>query len=200
MGGRSFRGPRKLTTLFSALMVVSLCLISINAQALSSVEVSFDEMVAQSDQILVGTASQIDSYWGLGNAAGTIFTDIQLTDIDPIKGTFPTSDYTLKVIGGVIGDQAQFYPGLPSFETGQRYLLFIKGNNRSMFPITGVTQGFYRVQWDANRERQIAIPATGDNVTAMSRHARGMADQHNQQGADLDTLISEIRANMKQSD
>lgn len=200
MWGRSFGGPRKLTTIFSALLAISLCLSTPNARALTTIEQPFDQLVSQSDQILVGTVSQISSFWGEGRASDTIFSDIKISEIEQIKGELNSAEFSLKVIGGVIGDQAQFYPGLPQFVSGQRYLLFIKGNNRAMFPITGVTQGFYRVQWDASQEREIAIPTAGGNTMPLSRNARNVASniahQHTNQSKDLNTLISEIRASM----
>lgn len=196
MWGQSCGGPRKLTTIFSALLAISLCLSTPNARALTTIEQPFDQLVSQSDQILVGTVSQASSFWGEGRASDTIFSDIKISEIEQIKGELNSAEFSLKVIGGVIGDQAQFYPGLPQFVSGQRYLLFIKGNNRAMFPITGVTQGFYRVQWDASQEREIVIPTTGGNTMPLSRNARKIAHQHTNQNKDLNTLISEIRASM----
>ncbi len=200
MWGRPIRCPRKLTTVFSALLIICLCFSTPSVNALTSIEQPFDQLVSESDQILIGTVSQISSFWGHGRAADTIFSTIQLSEIEHIKGELKSSEFSLKVIGGVIGDQAQFYPGLPQFVSGQRYLLFVKGNNRVMFPITGVTQGFYRVQWDAGQERQIVIPATGNSSMPLSRNARNITHQHANPGKDLTSLISQIRTSMGQVD
>jgi hypothetical protein len=178
----------------AGLMAFVLILCAAPARALTTAEHSFDELVALSEQILVGTVTDIASAWGQGREAGTIFSTIRLNAIETIKGPAPDGAYTLKVIGGVVGDQAQFYPGLPQFQSGQRYLLFIRGNRRAMFPITGVTQGFYRVQWDSRAERLLAVPANGGGSVALGRSLHGHADQG--RGRPLQGLISDIRASM----
>lgn len=182
----------------AGLLACALLICAAPARALTTAEHSFDELVALSEQILVGTVTDIASAWGQGGEAGTIFSTIRLNAIEIIKGTAPDGAYTLKVIGGVVGDQAQFYPGLPQFQSGQRYLLFIRGNRRAMFPITGVTQGFYRVQWDNAKERLLAVPANGGDSVALGRSLHGHA-QHGQ-GRALQGLISDIRASMAGSE
>ena len=196
MWDKSRRNTRH-KAVFSLALAVFLLFAANNARALTSSEYTFDELVAQADQILVGTVNQIHSFWGRGRGANTIFSNIHLTELEQIKGEFAESEYTLKVVGGIVGDHAQFYPGLPQFVSGQRYLLFIKGNNRAMFPIAGVSQGVYRIQWDAEQQRSIAIPSKQSNTQALSRNIRSLAHSHDeQQGRDLDGLIGKIRASM----
>lgn len=194
MWERLFRSKRKFTIINSIILLIGSSLITLNACALTSTEYSFDEQVKQSDLILVGTVAQINSFWGQERGSDTIFSNIQLIDLELIKGQHSGSDYKLRVIGGIIGDQAQLYPGLPQFVSGQRYLLFIKGNQRSMFPIIGASQGFYRIQWDEQQQRQLAIPATSGSSLSLTRQAasRG-AHQHDSASQDLETLVNQIR-------
>lgn len=185
------------TAIWPLLLVCALVFASPQSRALTSAEHSFDEMVALSELILVGTVSRIDSAWGQGHRADAIFSTVELSDIETIKGTAPGTRYNLKVIGGVVGDQAQFYPGLPQFETGQRYLLFIRGNERAMFPITGVSQGMYRVQWDADQARYIALPTHGGSGSLpLTRSLNMHSEPHQDGGRALQGLIQDIRASM----
>ncbi len=186
------------TTIVSTILAIALLLVSSYARAVTSTEHSFDEQVRQSDLILVGSVNQINSFWGQGRGADTIFSNIQLTDLEQIKGKHPDSQYNLRVIGGIIGDQAQLYPGLPQFVSGQRYLLFIKGNNRSMFPIIGAGQGFYQVQWDAEQQRQIAIPANSGSSLSLTRQVTSKSHQHRQHSQALETLVEQIRTSLDQ--
>lgn len=200
MWERLFRSKRKITRIHSIILLIGSSLISFNTSALTSTEYSFDEQVEQSDLILVGTVGQIDSFWGQGRGADTIFSNIQLIDLEQIKGQHPDSDYNLRVIGGIIGDQAQLYPGLPQFVSGQRYLLFIKGNQRSMFPIIGAGQGFYRIQWDEQQQRQVAIPATSGSSLSLTRQAASRSvHQHDSASQDLETLVNQIRNSLIQN-
>lgn len=193
------RRNTKLSVAFSHILAVLLLISCDNATALTSSEYTFDELVAQADQILVGTVSEINSFWGEGRGSDTIFSDIRLIELEQVKGEIADTQFTLKVVGGVVGDQAQFYPGLPQFVSGQRYLLFIKGNNRAMFPIAGVSQGVYHIQWNADQQRSIAIPSTQSNTQTLSRNIRSLSHNHDeQQGRDLTGLISDIRASMAQ--
>lgn len=199
MWWRLFPSQRKRTIISALLLFIGSSLISPNASALTATEVSFDQQVKQSDLILVGTVSQISSFWGQGSGAGTIFSAIQLTDLEQIKGQHPDSDYNLRVIGGIIGDQAQIYPGLPQFIHGQRYLLFIKGNNSSMFPIVGVNQGLYRVQWNAQQQRQTIIPTATGSSLSLTHQKPSQAHQHSSHGQDLESLINKIRSTLGQA-
>jgi len=201
MQGKSVSDTRTGHGLIKLILTISLMIGAGQTHALTSTEVSFDERVQQAELILVGTAGQINSFWGQGRGAETIFSTIQLTDLEQIKGTHPDSNYNLRVIGGIIGDQAQLYPGLPQFVSGQRYLLFIKGNNRSMFPIIGAGQGFYQLQWDAKQQRQIAIPATttGGSLT-LTRQKASQSHQHSSPNQDLETLRNQIRDSLGQTE
>ena len=193
------RRTSKLSAAFSRILAVLLLISCNNATALTSSEYTFDELVAQADQILVGTVSKIHSFWGEGRGSNTIFSDIHLTDLEQVKGEIADAQFTLKVVGGVVGNQAQLYPGLPQFVSGQRYLLFIKGNNRAMLPIAGVSQGVYQIQWNADQQRSIAVPSTQSNSQTLSRNIRSLSHNHDeQQGRDLTGLISDIRASMAQ--
>jgi len=174
---------------FAALVAGLLLAFCQSAQALTTVEHSFDEMVAMADTILVGTVTSIDSRWGEGYNAGTIYSLIQLEQLEVVKGEETQGPFTLKVIGGIVGDQAQFYPGMPQFQTGQRYLLFVRGNNRLIFPIVGVSQGIYRVQWDESQQQEIAIPSQAD------QHDHGRGAERGPQT--LTGLIGEIHTRME---
>ena len=193
------RRNTKFNTAFGRIVAVLLLISCNNATALTSSEYTFDELVAQADQILVGTVSKIQSFWGEGRGANTIFSNIHLIDLEQVKGQLSDTQYTLKIVGGIVGDQAQFYPGLPQFVSGQRYLLFIKNNDRVMFPIAGIHQGMYRVQWDDGQQRSIAIPSTLNSSKTLSRNIHSLSHSHvEEQGRDLTGLISDIRASMTQ--
>jgi hypothetical protein len=63
--------------------------------------------------------------------------------------------YKLRLAGGVVGDTAQTYPGMPRLVMGGRYVLFVRGNLREFFPLVGAYQGLYRVLTDPDGERRV---------------------------------------------
>jgi len=114
---------------------------------------TFPELVERADTIVVGTVTGLRGAWGADGQ--TIYTYATLTDLDVLKGDVPAATYELRMPGGVIGDSAQLYPGMPSLEQGERYILFIRGYLRDFFPLVGVYQGLYQVIRDENGDQYV---------------------------------------------
>jgi len=67
-----------------------------------------------------------------------------------------------------------------------------------MFPVIGASQGFYRVQWDAEQQHRIAIPATTGSNLSLTRQTANRAHQHTSHSQDLETLLNQIRTSLGQ--
>lgn len=135
-------------------------LLAMPAGALSVVQRSFDELVALSDLVLVGTVGELRSGYDSPDQK-TIHTHIILGDLEVVKGRLDTAQYTLRIAGGRVDDRIDVYPGLPQLRPGQRYVLFIRGNFRDFFPVVGIHQGIYQVLSDG-AGREVVLPASGD--------------------------------------
>jgi hypothetical protein len=123
------------------------------ARALTVVAYAFGELLREADVIVVGTARQTRSAW---DATGqVIHTYVELTDLDVLKGGVPAAVFELRLPGGVVGDAAQSYPGLPQLEPGQRYILFMRGDTRTFVPFVGAYQGVYRVLRDVDGTERV---------------------------------------------
>lgn len=120
---------------------------AMNARALTVEAVSFDALVQQAEVIVVATVTAKQGV--LGADGYTIHTFVTLSDIDVIKGDVPAAEFDLRLPGGVVGYSAQVYPGVPRLEAGQRYVLFIHGQQHEFVPLVGAFQGVYRVLNDA---------------------------------------------------
>lgn len=144
------RCPRGIACLSLALLLLAGTL---PARALSVVTYSFGELLREADVIAVGTARHARSAW---DATGqVIHTYVELTDLDVLKGDVPAAAFELRVPGGVVGDTAQSYPGMPRLEPGQRYVLFLRGDTRVFIPFVGAHQGVYRVLRDADGQERV---------------------------------------------
>jgi len=150
---------RGLTLCFCILAFV----ITPAAQALTVQLRSFPQLVERADTIVVGSVTGLRSAWSADGQV--IYTFVTLTDLDVLKGDVPAATFELRMPGGVIGDQAQIYPGMPTLEQGQRYVLFIRGLLRDFFPLVGVSQGLYQVIRDADGQQRVqpADHRHGDN-------------------------------------
>lgn len=169
-------------------LLLAASLIGTAAHALSVVPRSFDELVALADLVVVGTVaaqrSRDDGAPGHG-----ISTYITLTDLEIVKGTLSEPDYTLRGAGGRAGGRAQEYTGLPQLRTGERYVLFVRGNHRELFPVVGVQQGVFRVLRDgAGRER--VLPFATEQYGA----AASIADPGSES---LDSFLQRVRERLR---
>lgn len=162
------------------------------AHGLSVVARPFAELVKRADLVLAGTVKEVHSQFAdHGVDQNTIFSYVTLTDLQVVKGRVTTSDYVLRVPGGVMGRFAQDYPGIPLFQAGQSYLLFIRGNHRDFFPVVGIGQGVFRILTNARGQR---VVIRDDRVGHASQRALSAMTQD---APTLDDFIQDIRARLR---
>ncbi|VAW88415.1 hypothetical protein MNBD_GAMMA16-1875 [hydrothermal vent metagenome] len=118
--------------------------------AFSSVSRDFNELVTLADTIIIGTVVKQQSHWDDPVAQDFIHTAITLDNIEMLKGDIETSTYTLIIVGGAIPPFVISIPGAPSFVTNKRYVLFIKDNNKVIFPLVGVHDGVFIIEASKN--------------------------------------------------
>ncbi len=139
-----------------------LCLLMAgSAQALTVVPRDFSELVRDAELIIVGTVTGAHSAWSANGQA--ITTTVNLDALEVIKGEVPSVPYELVLPGGVVGDTAQSYPGMPELTSGGRYVLFVRGNRRELIPLVGAYQGLYRVLTDPDGQQRVLRADRGDS-------------------------------------
>ncbi|MGH9320710.1 MAG: hypothetical protein ACRD21_00945 [Vicinamibacteria bacterium] len=96
-----------------------------------------------------------------------IFTRVTLEVEEEIKGV-GGRQLVFEIAGGVLGGRAAIVHGMPTFERGQRYLLFLRqGYESSADPIVGVNQGFFEVVRDDFVGADVVLDSNGDFVVAV---------------------------------
>jgi len=146
---------------------------------------SFDELVQLADTILVGTVGHVESRYGEGPLAGQIFTYYTLNQLDVLKGAVEGDDYVLRMTGGRVGPFAQVIQGAPKLSLGKTYTLFIRNNGAELFPLVGVHQGIFNVEWNAQAQRYSVRPV---------RASGGVQNKSaNSDVSDLEDLKTKIR-------
>lgn len=145
---------RPLRCITSALLLTIAVGTALPVQALTAVARSFDELVQRADTIVIGTAVSARSvHRGDGHSIRTL---VSFNDLEVLKGEVPSAPFELPLPGGIVGDEAQVYPGTPRLRAGTRYVLFIRGQNSEFLPLVGAQQGLFRIMRDANgRERVV---------------------------------------------
>ena len=148
--------------------VVLTLALSAPVSALSVVPRSFDELVSLADLVVVGTVSSQRSAYDDPVQRRGISTYLTLSDIEVVKGALATDHYVLRIAGGEVDGRALIYSGLPSLRSGERYVLFIRGNNRDLVPVVGVNQGIYQVVRDGAGRDVVVRNAGSDHAAALA--------------------------------
>lgn len=144
---------------------LGLCLAATPAAALSVVERPFAELVALSEEIVVGTVSRIEAG---ENARGGPLTYVSFTDITILKGK-PTEPFVLQLSGGRTRDGSFVQvPDMPTFAVGEQAVLFVRGNGRDYCPLVGVWQGRFRVVDDPARGAKVVVNHDGSVLTGLA--------------------------------
>ena len=110
---------------------------------------SWSELVARSDAIVAGTA--VDTVSRYEEGGRTIRTYVTFTNLTTLKGTPGAPVMILRLEGGRVGDTRLVVSGMPVFKMSRRYLLFVRGNNKHVSPITGYNQGVFEIVQDRGR-------------------------------------------------
>lgn len=155
-------GERRLYALIllvSALTTIPVAL----AHAHSFVPKNFDQLVAEADQIFVGTGIAAQSR---RLPTGAIVTDVTFSNLQVLKGSDVASELVLMVLGGTVEGETLAVAGFPEFKQGVEYLIFSKDNGRAVFPAVGGDQGVFQVQRDPSTGDALVFDAHGAEVTS----------------------------------
>jgi hypothetical protein len=165
--------------------------------ALTALPRTFVELVERADCVLIGTVMQVTT--AVEPEGEKIYTYVTLADLEVLKGDVPDTSYVLRVRGGVVNTQAEVYPGLPQFEAGGRYILFVQGNFRDLFPVVGLHQGVFRVGWDAARQQEVVRPLQDEAHS--TRSAARLPDAQSrsappEEGVTVEAFVQRIAAHL----
>lgn len=108
-----------------------------------------------------------------------IFTRVTMEATSTIQGS-SGSVFEFVVAGGALDGRAAVIPGMPKFEVGETYLLFLRpGYQRVGDPVVGVNQGFFRVVEDPRSGLQVLLSAESDYVLGVEEDR--IVTRHNPQ-------------------
>ncbi len=130
---------------------VTLAIAGAGALGTTLVKRSFNDLCARADVVFRGTVATVESR--LDATSGVIHTYTTFENIEWIHGEGTPEQYTLRTLGGTAGGERSIVDGMPQFEVGDRYLLFVCGNGRVVCPVVGWRQGCFRIHDDASGTR-----------------------------------------------
>lgn len=139
----------------------ALCAISFSVQATTLVYKSFDDIVSESDGIVVGTVVNIKASL---DSEGEIFTYVTLEDIDVLNGEVSGNALTLRLQGGEVDNEGVLILGSPSFTKNERVVVFVEGNGQRIVPIVGWNQGLFKLKTDKTTGNKIVTDGLGNQI------------------------------------
>ena len=195
------------------LLCFGLLLVALGASTLRATSVvppEFEELVRESDYVVRGRITEVDSAWEERGQSRVIVTHVQVEVLEVIAGEPPTP-LVLTMLGGKVGEKAMVLEGAPTFTVGEEDILFVQGNGRQVSPLTRMMHGRYRVMKDtatgrAYVSRNNREPLTQTSEVAQPLHAHEdhghEEDGHEEEPAAVrisralspDDFVSRIRA------
>jgi len=133
-----------------SLLLLSCATLAIaSARATTVIPPTFDQLVGDAELIFQGTVTDVRSQWIGEGAERAVVSFITFQIEDTLKGN-PGSSYTIRMLGGTIGDKTWEVTDAPKFKVGDRDILFVEHNNSQFVPLVGIMHGRFHVQQDAN--------------------------------------------------
>ena len=145
-------------------LLAALALAALPARATTFEPLGFDQLTARAEQIFVGTVTAANP---TRTARGMIVTDFVFTNLEGVKGEVAAKATSLRMAGGTVGRQTLTIPGAPTFRVGERYLVFVEGNGKVLFPTLGGPQGIFRMKYDAEKSRTVVLDYGGQPVASL---------------------------------
>ena len=126
----------------------------------------FAEIVSAADAVVVAEAIDARAEWVTTGSSRAIVTRVTFRVRDTLKGTRRVL-LPLEFLGGTVGNIRQEVSGVPTFEIGDRAVLFVS-SARVASPIVGHMQGRFPIN---------TAPGGTDYVTLHDRRAFGGVNQ-----------------------
>jgi hypothetical protein len=132
---------------------------------------TFDQLVQQAELIFQGRVTDVRSVWEGEGAQRHIDTYITFQIADSVKGNAGSS-YTIRILGGTVGDETMEVTDTPKFKVGDTEILFVEHNNDQFVPLVGINNGRFHVQRDEQTGRDIVVNGEGEPVRDVAKFGR----------------------------
>ncbi len=132
---------------------------------------TFEQLVQQAELIFQGTVTDVRSVWEGEGAQRHIDTYVTFQIGENVKGNSGAS-YTIRLLGGTVGDETMEVTDTPKFKIGDRDILFVEHNNEQFVPLVGINNGRFHVQRDEQTGRDVILNGEGEPVRDLTKLGR----------------------------
>lgn len=167
--------------------VAAILLAAAPAGASTFLAMSQEELVAAADAVVVGRVLEVHSFW---NDEGTaILTEAAIRVDETVRGESPTV-VLVRTFGGEVGGLRIEAHGFPTFQPGQRLLLYLRGAGGRGAEVVGYRLGEYKIVSRSDGV-DVAVPTLDANVALLNRDG---SPAERPRAVVLDALRERIRA------
>jgi hypothetical protein len=168
-----------------------LTLLAEAAFAATDLRMSYDALLERSDTVVYGRVVAVHSFWD--ERTRTIWTDTHVQVLDAPKGKAPAG-VTITEPGGVIGDVAHLFAGIPRFGVNQEVVVFLHRPASRNLRVTGLQQGVYLVSTDPATGVKTASPCLAGPDTVFEAQRRHPAAAR---GTPRSIVLGELLASIR---
>jgi hypothetical protein len=139
------------------------------ASASTFLEMSPEELVEQAHAVVQGRVIETASFW---NRQGTVIMTEAVIEVEDTVLGRDRSHVRVVTFGGTVGDYRVVAEGFPTFEKGQRLLVFLEPARQGedgAHRVLGYRQGEFEIRQD-KQGREIAVASwEGDTVRVLKK-------------------------------
>jgi hypothetical protein len=157
---------------------------------------TFDQLVRQAELIFQGTVTDARSVWEGEGGQRHIETYVTFKVDDNVKGDAGAS-YTIRMLGGTVGDQTMEVSDAPKFKVGDRDILFVEHNYDQFVPLVGIDHGRFHVQHDDATGRDIVVNGEGEPVKDLTKLGREEQSASGAEAISPEQLKSAVKIELK---
>jgi hypothetical protein len=149
------------------LVLSALFLAMLSARATTVIPPTFDQLVSDAEFIFQGNVTEVRSQWIGEGGQRQIVTYVTFKVEDAVKGS-PGANYTIRMLGGTVGDITMAISDAPQFKVGDKDILFVEHNGTQFIPLVGIMHGRFHVERDQSGQ-EVITTNEGEPVKNVAR-------------------------------
>ena len=164
----------------------AVAIMPVAAEATIAKAMEFDAKVEKAAAIVVGKVVSQRSDWDASHQRILTWSTFRVEKA--LKGA-PGQETTIVTPGGVVGDVAQEYVGVPRFTVGDEHVVFVR-NTKAGPTVLYFDQGAYRVAADERGERTV-YPLVSNAVLVDTQRGTAVAPERPRTMREFETHVRE---------
>lgn len=143
---------------------------AVAASAMSVLPPTFDQLVNEADFVVRGVVTDVHCVATNTAQGQAIHTLVTLHVERTLKGS-PGTDVTLSFLGGKVGHRTLSVLGMPQFRVGEREIVFVANNGRTICPLIAAGHGRYHVRRDEADGKDYIVRENGHRLRSTAEIA-----------------------------